>query len=280
MIWWQPFVLTMQLMAGSVLAEGYPFPVVVERPVGLAIEVPALDTVSLEPVDARAAAPAPVVAQTEEMAADDPSLPTSVTVATADVASPALARGGQAAAGPFEADSSISLRVSDDVATLTYERDARRLGIDNGRVQAGFLLSEQRDTIFTGTLMVDTRPDLVPQVRLSVGARAYAALLGVENRDVVALGLGVEGFYSLPIRVLPLELQVGAFYAPDVLAFGQADRIIEWNADVGLRLRERLAAYAGFHFLQVDTRPGDREIDDEIHIGIRWTLDSSGEDAS
>lgn len=254
-------------------AGEYPYPVAVERSTAPTLELaaPVADP-SMAVGTAGARAPSVV----EPLAAGTDPAGAPVELARPAVADP-VPSGGRAAIGG-DAGRSIALTISDDVANVTYQNDADSLGVDQGRVQAGFLLSEQRDIIFSGTLLLDTRPGLVPQVRLSAGARGYAALLGAENRDAVAFGLGVEGAYTLPVRVLPLELTASAFYAPDVLSFGQADRIIDWNVDVGLQLRDQLAAFAGLRFLQVDTRPGSREVEDEVHIGVRWTLERSADD--
>ena len=269
------FGLLVASLAAPASAGDYPYPVAVERARAPALELAA--PAVTPPANASATlAAAPPAASASPAAGRDLST-ASVGVAEPAIAAP-LPSGGRAAIGG-EAGRSISLTISDDVANVTYQNDADSLGVDQGRVQAGFLLSEQRDIIFSGTLLLDTRPGLVPQVRLSAGARAYAALLGDENRDAVAFGLGVEGAYTLPVRVLPLELTAAAFYAPDVLSFGQADRIIDWNVDVGLQLRDQLAAFAGLRFLQVDTRPGSREVEDEVHIGVRWTLERAADDA-
>jgi len=165
---------------------------------------------------------------------------------------------------------SITLYASDKAANILYERDATPLKQSDGRIGVGFLFSESRDNVFTGNLMLDIHPDLVDGIRLSAGVRAYAALLGAENQDVFGAGLGVEGAYQLPTKILPLEIRGGFFYTPDIFVFGQSDRIIDYNVNVGFQLRDSLHAFAGLRFLQFDTRPGDREVDDNIHVGMRW----------
>lgn len=165
---------------------------------------------------------------------------------------------------------SVTVYASDKAANVLYERDATPANLDDGRIGIGFLFSEERDNVFTANLMLDVHPDLVPSVRFSTGVRAYAALLGAENQDVVGVGLGVEGAYQLPSALLPLEVSAGFFYTPDVFVFGQSDRIIDYNVRAGFQLRDSLHGFVGLRFLQFDTRPGDREVDDKIHVGLRW----------
>ena len=227
-------------------------------PVALAA-APREDARAGTPRAAGAAAPIPVAA-VARVPGTVPDAPGPVT-------------GGGAAIGILESGRTVTIYASDDAFRAEYETDAGRFNLDNARLTGGFLLSEERDNVFTGTVMLDTFPGLVEDVRLSFGARGYVALLGVENRDVFGLGLGVQGAYELPIDVLPLQLGSEFFYTPDVLAFGQSDRIFDWNVDVGLAVRDNVSAFVGFRFLQFDTRPGEREVEDEVHVGVRWAFE-------
>lgn len=176
-------------------------------------------------------------------------------------------------AKPLEPDDKrLDLYFSDKVGNLEYERSSSVINVDNGRVNAGFLFSEERDTVFSGSVMLDTDEGLLPGVRLSFGSRGYVALLGVENADVFGLALGVEAELTVPVKTLPLRLSASYFYAPDVLAFGDADRIFDWDINVGLQIRDSVMVYTGVRYLQMDTRPGKREVDDRLHVGVRWTL--------
>lgn len=268
--------VTAGLPAGVASAADSPsYPIVVERRLGPAVNDSGHRADLVLGAPATTSEPVTII----ELAVDDTSTRIDSTRIDAGQPGDADAAGGTAAAGDSpEADRMLSLYVSDKVADVVYERDGRRLGIDNARVGGGFLISERRDNVFTGHVMLDTRPGLVPDVRLSFGARGYVALLGQENRDVFGVGLGVQGLYTLPVAAFPLEIAAGVFYTPDIFAFGQSDRIIDWNVDVGLQLRESFAAFAGVRYLQFDTRPGTREVDNDVHVGLRWTLDAPSAD--
>lgn len=177
-------------------------------------------------------------------------------------------------AKPLEPDDRrLNLYFSDKVGSLKYERSSSVINIDSGRVNAGFLFSEERDTVFSSSVMLDSDSGLLSGVRLSFGGRGYVALLGVENADVFGVALGVEAEFIVPVKALPLRLSASYFYAPDVLAFGDADRIFDWDVNVGLQIRDSVMVYTGVRYLQMDTRPGKREVDDRLHVGVRWTLD-------
>lgn len=163
--------------------------------------------------------------------------------------------------------------LSDRVVFVQFERNAARYDLEQARVGVSFLFSEERDSVFQLGLALDAPSELASNIRLSVGTRAYIALLGTENNDAFAAGLGIEAAYQLPFERLPLELGVSLYYAPDVLTFGQGDRVVDWNVDVTMPFRPQLSIFAGLRFLQIDTRPDDREIDNRVHFGIRWDLD-------
>ena len=158
--------------------------------------------------------------------------------------------------------------LSDEVLFAQFERSAARYDFERARVHLGFMFTEDRDTVFQGGLAFDA--SFVSSFRLSFGTRLYGILLGEENNDAFAAGIGGELAYQLPFESLPLELSTSLYYAPDVLTFGQGDRVIDWQLDVAIPFRSQLSIFTGIRFLQVDTRPGDTEIDNRLHIGIRW----------
>jgi len=162
----------------------------------------------------------------------------------------------------------LSLYLSDYVAFAQFEQTASRFNLDRGRTHLAFLYSEERDTVAQGGLSLDA--SFTSSFRLSFGARAYIALLNLENMDAFAGALGAETAYKLPFTVLPLEFGASVYYAPDILTFGAGDRVIDWQGDVTMPVRSQFSVFGGVRFLQVDTRPADREIDNRVHLGVRW----------
>ncbi len=162
----------------------------------------------------------------------------------------------------------FSLYLSDEVLFAQFERSGKRYGLDRSRVHLGFLHSEERDSVFQTGLSIDA--SFTKSFRLSFGTRAYVALLNLENMDAFAAALGAETAYKLPFKALPLEFGASFYYAPDVLTFGAGDRTLDAQVDVTLPVRSQFSVFGGFRFLQVDTRPDDREIDNRVHLGVRW----------
>ena len=170
-------------------------------------------------------------------------------------------------------EKTIEVYASDETFEALYEVQGPVLGLKSDRARASYLISEERDNVVAGSILYDTNLDIFPGLSVSFGAKVYAGLLGPENNDVFGLAGGVEAAYLFPVRQFPLQLSAAANFSPDILTFGQADRIIDWHVRAGLPLTDNIDGFVGFRFLQFeDTLPGDREVDDRLHIGVRWAL--------
>ena len=167
----------------------------------------------------------------------------------------------------------MQVYASDKTADIMYERSGTAFNLKNSRANVGFLFNEKRDNVITGSILYDAQPEFFPGLRLSFGPKVYAGLLSIENADVFGLSANVEASYQIPVRQFPLGLSAALSYAPDILTFGQSDRIIDWNVRSGLSLTDNIYGFVGLRYLQFDTRPGDRELDKKVHFGIHWNLD-------
>jgi len=172
---------------------------------------------------------------------------------------------------PPLANDRLSFYLSEQVVYAQYERKSELFDLESARTHLGFLYSEQRDTILQGGLALDA--SFTKTFRLSFGTRAYAALLNQENEDAFAAALGAEAAYRLPFQALPLEFGASLYYAPDILTFGTADRTLDAQVDVTFPVRSQVSLFGGYRFLQIDTRPNDREVDNRLHLGVRWDFE-------
>jgi len=166
----------------------------------------------------------------------------------------------------------FSFYLSDEVVFGQFERNAARYDFENARISLGFLFAEEQDIVFQGGLALDAPSDLVSSIRLSFGARVYGILLDEENNDSFAGAVGVEAAYTLPFNAFPLEIAGSFYYAPDVFTFGEGDRVVDAQIDLIFPFRPQLSLFVGGRFLQLDTTPGDAEIDNRVHVGFRWDI--------
>ncbi len=201
--------------------------------------------------------------------ADEQSRPTPSSVLRRSAASGSGAAADTDAQGD-SAPTEFQIYASDKTAELRYQRQGPVLGLGNSYANVGFLVSEERDSALTGSIMFNAQSDLLSQFNFSFGIKTYVGLLGQENNDIFGIGGSIAASYQLPIEQVPLKFSAEFGYVPDIFAFGQSDRIFDWNVRAGVPLTENIDGYVGFRFLQFDTRPGDQELDDHFHIGITW----------
>jgi len=169
--------------------------------------------------------------------------------------------------------SGFDVYASDVAAQFSLTADGSSLlNVDNSELSAGFLFSEERDTVLHAGIVLEATPEFFPGLTLGVGGRAYAGLLGIENADVIGFSVGLEGSFDPNFEKVPVVLNASIYYAPDILTFGSADRIIDWRVEAELEVRNSLSAFAGLRVLQFDTRPSERDVDESIHVGLRWSF--------
>jgi hypothetical protein len=183
-------------------------------------------------------------------------------------ASSALAQEG-GAARVRTIDNAVEGYVSDIALQVQYVRDfsVQGLGPVEGRV--GAFYNEQRDLIGVGDLLAYLGDQADRRlIDVSVGTRVYAAFLNQENEDTLGVGFGgeAEWFFSRDRRT---SLKASAFYTPDILTFGIADNVTDWGVRLMTRIRENTDIFVGYRSLEFDTRVGNREVDDHLHVGFR-----------
>jgi hypothetical protein len=160
--------------------------------------------------------------------------------------------------------------LSNDTLELRYQGAANFEEVPRSRITAGILLSEERDFVLDGGLLIPANLRLGP-LSLQFGPRAYAALLDEENDDVLALSVGAELRFDI-IRRSGLAVVGHAYYAPDILTFGAADNLVDLSARAQIRVAEQLLAFAGMRWLEFDLveGEGERTLMEEVFVGVGW----------
>jgi len=173
-------------------------------------------------------------------------------------------------------DSSVEAYVSGKTIDVQYYRELRIDGVGPVQASAGILYNEQRDLVGVfDALWYMGDQARQREIEVSIGTRVFAAFLNQENEDTLGVGFGgeAEWFFNQKRRT---SLRLSAFYAPDILTFGIANNIRDYALDLRTRVGDRSFAFVGFRHLEVDTVSeavsGNRNLDDEVHIGFRWTF--------
>jgi hypothetical protein len=164
----------------------------------------------------------------------------------------------------------VAVALSNDTLQLEYISSGKLVGVDNSRFSGAFFLSEDRDIVLSGGLVFPVDFDFG---RLSVllGPKAYAALLNLENNDVMAMSLGVELRFVLD-KDLDLAVAGYAYYAPDILTFGSSDNLTDLSAQVEIPIAKQMKAFAGVRRFEIDLTEGGGTLtlQDEVFLGLGY----------
>jgi hypothetical protein len=173
---------------------------------------------------------------------------------------------------------SVEAYVSGKTIDVQYYRELRIEDVGPVQASAGILYNESRDLVGIFDALVYLGDQARQrEIEVSVGTRVFAAFLNQENEDTLGVGFGgqAEWFFNQRRRS---SLRLSAFYAPDILTFGIANNIRDYSMDLQTKIgaNRPTFAFVGFRHLEVDTVKeavsGNRNLDNEIHIGFRRTF--------
>ncbi len=167
----------------------------------------------------------------------------------------------------------IEVYVSDDVIQFQYIRDLQINNFGPVEARAGVFYNEQRDLIGSADVLADIGDQADRRrIQVKVGTRVYGAFLNTENEDTFSVSVGGEAQYFFT-RDQRMSLKLSAFYGPDILTFGIADRIEDVSLRFQFRVRDGTDVFAGYRALEIDTSLGTtRRVDDGAQIGFRRTF--------
>lgn len=162
----------------------------------------------------------------------------------------------------------VEAYLSENAMQILYGRnmDVGEFGRNDARV--GVFINEERDLIGIADMLFRVGEQRRrPYWSLEVGPRAYGALLAVENQDIFSIGLGGRLSYRLG-RARASAVSLTAFYAPDIVTFGNADNIKDVSVRLETRLSDTTDLFIGYRMFEIDLEV-DREVDDNMHLGVR-----------
>jgi hypothetical protein len=183
-----------------------------------------------------------------------------------------FAAAGAIAQQSDSAQARAEVALSNDTLQMRYLGSGSATGVAGSRIAGTFFLSEQRDIVLSGALLLPADIDVgIGALSILIGPQAYAALLEDENSDVMSLALGTE-LRLLLNRRLGLALSGQAFYGPDILTFGSADSLTDLSARVEMNVAPRLMAFGGMRWFEFDLTEGggERTLQEELFVGVGY----------
>lgn len=163
----------------------------------------------------------------------------------------------------------IEAYVSQDALQVLYTRDASVPVLGDSKLRGGFFFNEGRNVIAIAEILTEfgsTGQDPGSRWRARIGPRAYGALVADDN-DAFSIGLGGELRYFLTFD-RATSVAVSAYYAPDIVTFGQSDGVRDISLDIRTRLNDQTDVFLGWRTLELDL-PNDLEVDDGLHLGVQ-----------
>jgi YfaZ precursor len=161
--------------------------------------------------------------------------------------------------------------LSDETLQLRYVDSGKNVDVGRGsRFSGAIFLSEAREIVLSADLLFPAQLG-IDRFQLLFGPRAYAALLEDENNDVLAVSLGAEIRYAIDSGG-KLAISGQAFYAPDILTFGTADKLTDLSARIELQVQPRLTVFGGMRWFEMDLNQGNgtETLQEELFAGIGW----------
>ena len=118
------------------------------------------------------------------------------------------------------------------------------------------------------------RKPLQAQRDLSVGIGFKLDYTSVGSHDFLALPLGLEGQYRLPLDSSMVPIYVGAqfYYAPSVLSFQDADNYLEFKINADIEVIERGLITVGYRHIDTDYEAGDVKFNSAGFIGFKFVF--------
>lgn len=161
----------------------------------------------------------------------------------------------------------IDINLSSDVAQLQYLAPMGQVGQGKSEFHVGFLYNDSNNGMGDIGLMVMTNAG-ESDISLGVGAKVVAVRMN--SNHALALALGGQ------LRLAPLpDKKFGVIgnvhFAPDIVAFGDAESYAESGVRVEYEILPQAAAYAGYRKIKFGAKPWfpDYTLDEGVHIGVR-----------
>jgi hypothetical protein len=183
-------------------------------------------------------------------------------------------QGQQRAAPPADRRDQVELAITGDTFEGKYLTGGGMVGLDQTSLGFGVYFDTERNIIPQAQLMVGgplrgMAPDFLT---LSAGVKAHMAFLDEPDQEVFDLAPGVEARIALPFDT-PMAVVGNVFYAPDILTFGDAESVWDYNVRFEVQFLETTTGFVGYRVLDFDREEGrDNKIVDSFQFGVRFAF--------
>jgi len=167
------------------------------------------------------------------------------------------------------------INLASNAAQFKYTTLVGATNYGRTEMTVGFLYNEDHNDHNVlgevGLLVIDEAGTKTPGLELGVGPKLWFGTLDKADANLAALGLGGQiRFKSMgaPRWVYGASL----YYAPSIVAFIDADNMVEYELRVEYELLPTANAYVGYRNIKADIHNYKKstEIDDSFIVGLRF----------
>lgn len=160
----------------------------------------------------------------------------------------------------------LELKLNDEMAEFNFVAGAANAGLQDGEIGFGFLFNEEND--LAGSISFIASGHMDQSLGFSIGVKSYVMHIDEPSETLLTFGLGAGIGYTL--RGTPITLGASGFVAPNILTFGDASGLTEWELRAQAQVLPNAAVFVGWRQLRVDLDVGgDYELDDALHVGLQ-----------
>jgi hypothetical protein len=145
-------------------------------------------------------------------------------------------------------------------------------GTTVGRTEAslGFLYNDDEKYVLDiGLLVIDVAGSKSPGLEIGVGPKFYFA--DGDKGEAAAIGLGGKLRYKIP-ALQRLNFSLEGYYAPDIVAFADANSMYEVEFRTGYEILPTADVYAGYRRIRAEFDKGDETLDESIMFGFKLSF--------
>lgn len=175
-----------------------------------------------------------------------------------------------AASGTVFADA-FDINLRDTSAQLQYKAAMGSSTLGKSEMHFGYLYTHKTNSYADfGMLVKDEVGPNLPGFSVGVGIKGLLAKVNTKSASALALGGLVR--YAPP-AVPKVGFVATAYWSPNILTFGDADRTTETGARVEYEVIPQAAVYIGYRKINVGLKnAGEAKLEEGAHIGVRMSF--------
>lgn len=166
----------------------------------------------------------------------------------------------------------LDVNLRDNSAQFQYRAAMGTATLGKSEMHLGYLYTSKSNNSFAdlGILVKDEVTSDAPGLTVGFGMKGLIARVNTNNASAIALGGLVR--YALPAAPR-VGLVASAYWSPNILTFGDADRSIETGMRVEYEVIPQAAAYVGYRKIRFGMKnSSDATLEEGAHIGVRLSF--------